>query len=237
MNSKNDGTNAGAFDKLLILVAIIGVAVSILAVVVVINGGGGTTGDVGAVGEAETVQTTNFELTEFAITGDETAAPGPIRFEAHNSGAVIHNLVLEGGPTTPDLSNGESAVLDVGNLEPGTYTLFCSISGHREAGMETTFTVEEGGEASGGGDDAHGEDVDWEALDEAMTQSILAFPAETEGKGNEPLGCITPTTTDICKYPTGCLGSSSSGRRLCPADKRSPASRSLRTWKSPMRSR
>jgi FtsP/CotA-like multicopper oxidase with cupredoxin domain len=53
--------------------------------------------------------------------------------------------------------------------------------------METTFTVEEGAEASGGGDDAHGEDVDWDALDEAMTQSILAFPAETEGKGNEPL--------------------------------------------------
>jgi FtsP/CotA-like multicopper oxidase with cupredoxin domain len=187
MNSKNDGTNAGAFDKLLILVAVIGVAVSILAVVVVINGGGASTGDVEAGGDAATVQTAIFELTEFAITGDETAAPGPIRFEVHNSGAVIHNLVLEGGPTTPDLSNGESAVLDVGDLEAGTYTLFCSISGHREAGMETTFTVQEGAEASGSGQDAHGEDVDWEALDEAMTQSILAFPAETEGKGNEPL--------------------------------------------------
>jgi FtsP/CotA-like multicopper oxidase with cupredoxin domain len=184
MNSNNDGTNAGAFDKLLILVAVIGVAVSILAVVVVINGGGG---DSEASGEAVTAQTAIFELTEFAITGDETAAPGPIRFEVHNSGAVIHNLVLEGGPTTPDLSNGESAILDVGDLEPGTYTLFCSISGHREAGMETTFTVQEGAEASGGGHDATGEDVDWDALDEAMTQSILAFPAETEGKGNEPL--------------------------------------------------
>lgn len=53
MNSKNDGTNAGAFDKLLILVAVIGVAVSILAVVVVMNGGG----DNEAGGEAGTVQT------------------------------------------------------------------------------------------------------------------------------------------------------------------------------------
>lgn len=63
---------------------------------------------------------------------------------------MIHNLVLEGGPSTPDLSNGESAVLDVGELEPGVYTLFCSISGHREAGMETTISVEQGTEASGG---------------------------------------------------------------------------------------
>ncbi len=40
MNSKNDGSPAGPFDKLLIMVGIIGVAVAILAVIVVINGGG-----------------------------------------------------------------------------------------------------------------------------------------------------------------------------------------------------
>ena len=52
--------------------------------------------------------------------------------------------------------------------------------------METTITVTEGAEASGDGHQDT-EDVDWDALDDAMTQSILAFPAETEGKGNQEL--------------------------------------------------
>ena len=166
------------------MVGIIGVAVSILAVIVVINGGG--TGTTEAGGEAGAIQTAHYELTEFSIEGDNPIGSGPTRFEVHNSGAVIHNLVLEGGPSTADLSNGESAVSVVGDLEPGTYTVFCSISGHREAGMETTITVTEGAEASGDGHQDT-EDVDWDALDDAMTQSILAFPAETEGKGNQGL--------------------------------------------------
>lgn len=187
MKSQSDGTPAGAFDKLLILVGIIGAAVSILAVLVVINGGGDDSGNREAAAGTGTVQTAHFELTEFEIIGDDTVGSGPTRFEVHNSGAVIHNLVLEGGPSTPDLSNGESAVLDVGELEPGVYTLFCSISGHREAGMETTISVELGAEASGGAHEDHDDEVDWDALDDAMTQSILAFPAETEGKGNQKL--------------------------------------------------
>lgn len=38
------------------------------------------------------------------------------------------------------------------------------------------------------GDDAHhGDEIDWDALDEVMLDSIRAFPAETEGVGNQLL--------------------------------------------------
>ena len=141
---------------------------------------GGTGG-----GEAAETQTAHFELTEFAITGDLEIQPGQTRFEIHNSGAVIHNLEVEGGPVSADLASGESDVLDVGNLTPGTYVIFCNIAGHREAGMETRLVVSEDAGPTGGG---HGDGpVDWEALDQAMMDSITAFPAETEGKGNIPL--------------------------------------------------
>jgi FtsP/CotA-like multicopper oxidase with cupredoxin domain len=98
----------------------------------------------------------------------------------------VHNLTVEGGPATPDLSGGESASLDLGALSEGTYVVFCSIPGHREAGMEASLAVTGG--ATTGTTMAHeGTDADWAELDRLMTESILSFPAETEGKGNQLL--------------------------------------------------
>ena len=179
MTSPGSETPAGAFDKLLILIGIVAAAAMVLAVFGVARGGDS------AEGVSETTQTVHYELTEFAIEGDLAISSGPTRFTMHNSGAVLHNLVLEGGPTSPDLATGESATMDVGNLTPGTYTIFCSIAGHREAGMEARLVVTEEGAAGGGiGEEA---EIDWDALDRAMEESILAFPAETEGIGNQPL--------------------------------------------------
>ncbi len=189
-NASQNDPSASGFDRLLILIGIIGVLVSILAVVVVVRGGD-TAGAAGAEGEVQ-LQDAFFELTEFAIDGDLEIGAGPTRFQVDNTGAVIHNLVFEGGPATPDLASGESAVLEFENLTPGTYDIFCSIAGHREAGMEARLVVTEGGAAIGDG--AHAaEEVDWEELDRAMEESILAFPAETEGKGNQAL---EPTVLD-----------------------------------------
>jgi len=180
MNPSSSDTPAGAFDKLLILVGIIGAGAMVLAVFAVARGG-----DSGGSGtDAAGSQTVSYELTEFAIEGDTEIASAPTTFELHNSGSVVHNLVFANGPSSPDLNAGESASMDVGTLNSGTYTIFCSIAGHREAGMETTLVVTgDGSTDSEGG----GAEVDWDALDKAMTDSMLAFPAETEGKGNQAL--------------------------------------------------
>ena len=127
-------------------------------------------------------------LSEFAIEGTLTADPGPVQIEVTNGGSQIHNLTLVGGESTPDLDSGESATLDLGDLAAGTYTVFCSIAGHQEAGMEAELVV--GGDTTAHDDHeagTEGEEVDYAALDMAMTESIMAFPAETEGRGNQPL--------------------------------------------------
>ena len=144
-----------------------------------------------AVVAADGTITPLIELTEFAIEGDLVVPAGHVVLDVQNKGALEHNLRLEGGPITADLTNGESDSLDLGELAPGTYVFICEIAGHQASGMETTLTVVDPDDAeaitltaSSGG---HGDDPDWEELDRAMQESMLAFPASTEGSGNKPL--------------------------------------------------
>ncbi len=98
-----------------------------------------------------------------------------------NSGAIQHDLVMEGGPRTPTVNPGATAALELGELADGTYTVFCSIPGHREGGMEATLMVAPAGEHDGHdtGRMLHS--------DEDYMAGVLAFPAETEGLGGQPM--------------------------------------------------
>lgn len=129
--------------------------------------------------------TLSVSLTEFAIEGDLTAEPGTVTFDVSNDGAVEHNFIVIDQGRTENINGGQSTELTLDNLAAGIYTVICDISGHREAGMETTLVVGEGVEAGGG--HGHDDDIDYAALDAAMMESILAFPAETAGLGNEIL--------------------------------------------------
>lgn len=122
-------------------------------------------------------------LAEFSIKGNLTAAPGRVTIDVSNDGAIPHNLSVVGEAKTSDLNGGESELLTLENLAPGTYTVICDIPGHVEAGMETILVVGEGIETGGSRDD----ELDYAAIDAAFTQSILEFPAETEGRGNQLL--------------------------------------------------
>ncbi|HEX2369547.1 MAG TPA: multicopper oxidase domain-containing protein [Acidimicrobiia bacterium] len=178
-------SSSSVFDRMILVLV---VTTSLLAVAVLISVLRAPAG--AAATEEPESAVVDATLSEFAIGGTLTADPGPVQIEVTNDGTQIHNLVLVGGESTPDLDPGESATLDLGELEAGTYTVFCAIAGHREAGMEADLVV--GGDAATHeehetGTETAGEEVDYSALDMAMTESIMAFPAETEGRGNQPL--------------------------------------------------
>jgi plastocyanin len=73
-----------------------------------------------------------------------TAEAGEDTIEFDNPSAVPHNVAIEdsAGKTIAETETiTESEASTTVKLEPGTYTFFCSIPGHREAGMEGTLTV------------------------------------------------------------------------------------------------
>jgi plastocyanin len=81
-----------------------------------------------------------------AFTEDSaTAEAGKVAVHFTNSSAVPHDVAIEedGGKTvgkTEVLAEGEDSTTV--NLKAGEYTFYCSVPGHREAGMEGTLTVE-----------------------------------------------------------------------------------------------
>jgi FtsP/CotA-like multicopper oxidase with cupredoxin domain len=133
------------------------------------------------------------ELSEFAISLSAASIDVGGRIDVTNAGSQTHNLGVEGTDLiTPDIEPGESATLDVSSLEAGTYTLYCDIPGHADSGMTTSLAIgaAAGGEAAAAGGHADHTAITPEqgaALDQVMMDSILAFPAETEGRGNQPL--------------------------------------------------
>ncbi len=172
------------FDGFLALLALMGVLIAAMAVIAMATRPAGTgVAAGGAAGAAET-QLAKLTLAEFSIEGDLSLKPGPVTFELDNEGGVVHNVAIEGQGQSDDFNSGEVGTWELSDLSAGTYEIFCAIPGHKEAGMKATLVV--GADATGPtGHD--GEDVDWEALDQAMMDSILAFPAETEGIGNQVL--------------------------------------------------
>ena len=72
-----------------------------------------------------------------------TARAGRVSILMANMSPLEHNVTIAQGSTvlgaTPTFVGG-SRTLTL-NLKPGTYTFYCSVPGHRQAGMEGTLTV------------------------------------------------------------------------------------------------
>jgi uncharacterized cupredoxin-like copper-binding protein len=69
---------------------------------------------------------------------------GRLIFRVKNDGVVEHNFALEQRPgaEVSAIKPGEAKSLAV-TLGPGTYTVFCNLPGHREAGMVASVRVRE----------------------------------------------------------------------------------------------
>ena len=71
------------------------------------------------------------------------AAAGEVTLEMENPSSVPHNVSLEGDGVDEEgetVGEGGRSVVSA-ELEPGEYAFYCSVAGHREAGMEGTLTV------------------------------------------------------------------------------------------------
>ncbi|UUY03137.1 c-type cytochrome [Svornostia abyssi] len=79
------------------------------------------------------------------VTDKATAPPGPLDIESPNESSVDHNIALEldsGDEIGNIVKDGGVSKISV-DVDPGTYTFYCSVPGHREGGMEGELTVKE----------------------------------------------------------------------------------------------
>jgi len=85
-----------------------------------------------------TVQATEVE---YKITlSTHEVHHGVVTFVVKNAGKIPHNLTVQGGKHTAYIAPGKTVELTV-TLKKGSYTLYCSVPGHRQLGMVTKLTA------------------------------------------------------------------------------------------------
>ena len=108
------------------------------------KGGEKSAGNEPAGGGAST--TLDVEASATALAYDTTklsAKAGKVTIDFKNPSPIPHNVVIEQNGKElagfEPIAEGEES--ETAELKPGTYTFFCSVPGHRPAGMEGTLTV------------------------------------------------------------------------------------------------
>jgi len=107
------------------------------------NAGGGSE-EAGGGGGATLSFEADPEGTLAYTTTEATTKAGKVTVEFNNPQALTHDVAIEDssgkevGKTELIADGSDSTTVD---LKPGTYTFYCSVPGHREAGMEGTLTV------------------------------------------------------------------------------------------------
>ena len=77
------------------------------------------------------------------LASSATATAGKVTLRMANKSSVPHDIAITGGGLNQvgaTVSNGGVSTVSA-TLKPGTYTFYCSVDGHRQAGMAGTITV------------------------------------------------------------------------------------------------
>lgn len=77
--------------------------------------------------------------------GEVSSSTGETIFEVSNGGLIEHNFVVVDAATQkraeiPYIEPGQT-LRATANLQPGVYTIYCGLPGHRDAGMVATLRV------------------------------------------------------------------------------------------------
>jgi plastocyanin len=77
------------------------------------------------------------------VSKQATAPPGPLQIDSKNASSTPHDIAIEGNGVNAKgkvVQNGGTSMVNV-TLKAGKYTYYCTVPGHRAAGMTGTLTV------------------------------------------------------------------------------------------------
>ena len=96
-----------------------------------------------ATAEATEGASPEVTMVDIAFDPDEldVAADTPTEVALTNEGAALHTFVIDELEIKVELQPGDDGSVTI-DAPAGTYTYYCDVPGHREAGMEGTLTVE-----------------------------------------------------------------------------------------------
>jgi uncharacterized cupredoxin-like copper-binding protein len=117
-----------------------------LAVALALAACGGDGGEGKAPSGGQPVATIDVRETEFKLdpANPKIEKPGVVEFKVQNAGQTVHALEVEGPKgevETEEIQPGDSATLRADLSEPGEYTWYCPVGGHKDEGMEGKITV------------------------------------------------------------------------------------------------
>lgn len=127
--------------------------------------------------------------------------------ELRNAGVVEHDFVVDAAKIKAVVQPGKTATRIIGPLNAGTYEVYCSVPGHREAGMKGKLIVSADGSSG---------PLPASPQAEAPVASAPPTPAVAVGPGTDSLiargRAVFETAGSIgCKT---CHGSDAKGRAL-----------------------
>jgi nitrite reductase (NO-forming) len=163
-----------------LLVAGFSVAVTAIALSPLILGSMGRTNKATAI--APSNLTTNVAITasefKFSPTNIQVPVGQQVTFTLNNTGVVEHDLTIQGTGFAITTNPGQTATGEFTFDRPGAFEFFCSIPGHKDAGMKGTLTVIDPSAAAPLAQPASSSMADMPGMSSTSTTDIQPLPAD-----------------------------------------------------------